>query len=60
MGIRRGVYTVLVRKPEEKRPFGRPKHRWEDNIKIDLIIDPKFLPQHGVFRFRSFYSDNGI
>jgi hypothetical protein len=28
----------LVRKPEEKRPFGRPVRRWEDNIKIDFLI----------------------
>ena len=33
---RRGVYSVLVRKPEGKRPLGRPRHRWEDNIKMDL------------------------
>jgi hypothetical protein len=32
----RGVYRVLVRKPEEKRTLGRPRHRWEDNIKMDL------------------------
>jgi len=30
------VYTVLVGKPEGRRPLGRPRHRWEDNIKIDL------------------------
>jgi hypothetical protein len=30
------VYRVLVGKPEEKRPQGRPKRRWEDNIKMDL------------------------
>jgi hypothetical protein len=36
MGERRGVYRVLVGKPEEKRPLGRPRRRWEDNIKIDL------------------------
>ena len=36
MGERRGVYTVLVGKPEEKRPLGRPRRRWEDNIKMDL------------------------
>jgi len=36
MGERRGVYRVLVRKPEGKRPLGRPRHRWEDNIKTDL------------------------
>jgi len=33
---RRGVYRVLVGKPKEKRPLGRPRHRWEDNIKMDL------------------------
>jgi len=34
---KRGAYNkVLVEKPEEKRPLGRPRHRWEDNIKMDL------------------------
>jgi hypothetical protein len=33
---RRGVYRVLVGKPEGKRPLGRPRRRWEDNIKMDL------------------------
>ena len=36
MGEKRGVYKVLVEKPEGKRPFGRPRRRWEDNIKMDL------------------------
>jgi len=36
MGERRGLCRVLVGKPEGKRPFGRPKHRWEDNIKMHL------------------------
>ena len=36
MGERRGVYRVLVGKLEGKRPLGRPSHRWEDNIKMDL------------------------
>ena len=36
MGERKGVYRVLVGKPEEKRPLGRPRLRWEDNIKMDL------------------------
>jgi hypothetical protein len=36
MAKRRGVYRVLVGKPEGKRPLGRPKRRWEDNIKMDL------------------------
>ena len=35
-GGRRGVYRVLVRKPEGKRTLGRPKRRWKDNIKMDL------------------------
>jgi hypothetical protein len=35
MGERRGVYRVLVGKPERKRPLSRPRHRWEDNIKMD-------------------------
>ena len=32
----RGVHKVLVGKPERKRPLGRPKRRWEGNIKMDL------------------------
>jgi hypothetical protein len=36
MEDRRGVCMVLVRKPEGKRPLGRHRHRWEDNIKKDL------------------------
>ena len=32
----RGVHKVLVGKPEGERPLGRPRRRWEDNIKIDL------------------------
>jgi hypothetical protein len=36
MGERRGVHSVLVGKPEGKRPLGRPRRRWEDNIKIDF------------------------
>ena len=32
----RGVHRVLVGKPEGKRPMGRPRRRWEDNIKMDL------------------------
>jgi hypothetical protein len=36
MGERRGVYRVVVGKPEGKRPLGRPRPRWKDNIKTDL------------------------
>jgi hypothetical protein len=32
----RGIYSVLVERPEGKRPLGRPRRRWEDNIKMDL------------------------
>jgi hypothetical protein len=35
-GERRGVYRVLVGKPEVKRQFQRHRHRWEDNMKMDL------------------------
>jgi len=36
MGEERGVYRVLVGKPEGKRPLVRPRRRWEDNIRMDL------------------------
>jgi hypothetical protein len=42
MGEGRGVYRVLVGRPEGKKPLRRPRHRWEDNIKMDLreiVID---------------------
>jgi len=35
-GERKGVYKVLVRKPERKKPLGRSRHRWEDNITMDI------------------------
>ena len=35
-GAEKGVHRVLVGKPERQRPHGRPRHRWEDNIKTDL------------------------
>jgi hypothetical protein len=38
MGENRGIYRVLVGKPEGKRQLGRHKHRWEDNIKMDLQL----------------------
>jgi hypothetical protein len=37
MGEKRNVYRLLVRKPERKRPLGRPRRRWIDNIKRDLL-----------------------
>jgi len=36
MGEKRGIHRVLVEKPEGNRPFGRPRHRWGDNIKMEL------------------------
>jgi hypothetical protein len=36
MGEVRGAYNILVGRPEGRRPLGRPRHIWEDNIKMDL------------------------
>jgi hypothetical protein len=36
MGEKRKLYKVLVGKPEGKRPLERPRHRWEDGIRMDL------------------------
>jgi hypothetical protein len=36
MGEGRGAYRILMGRPEGRRPLGRPRHRWEDNIKMDL------------------------
>ena len=36
MGEERGVYRFMLGKPEGKRPLGRPRHRWVDNIRMDL------------------------
>jgi hypothetical protein len=36
MGDKRNAYILLVGKPEGKRPLGRPRHRWADNIRMDL------------------------
>jgi hypothetical protein len=36
MGEERKLYKVLVRKPEGKRPLGRPRRRWEDGVRMDL------------------------
>jgi len=38
MGAERGVYRVLVVKPAGKRPLGRPRHGWVDNIRMDLQV----------------------
>jgi hypothetical protein len=36
MGEKKNAYRILVEKPEVKRPLGRPRHRWVDNIKMDV------------------------
>jgi hypothetical protein len=36
MGVKRNAYRILVGKPEGKRPLGRRKRRWEDNLKVEL------------------------
>jgi hypothetical protein len=36
MGEKRGAYRIVVGRPEGRRPLGRPRRRWEDNIKMDL------------------------
>jgi hypothetical protein len=36
MKVMRETYNILVRRPKEKRPLGRPRYRWEDNIRMDL------------------------
>jgi hypothetical protein len=37
MGKVRGAYNILVGRPEGRRPLGRPRRRWEDNIRMDLM-----------------------
>jgi hypothetical protein len=37
MGEKRNVYRLLVGKPERKRPLGRPRHRWIDYVKVDIL-----------------------
>jgi hypothetical protein len=38
MGEKRNAYRLLVRKPEGKRPLGRPRRRWVDNVRMDLGV----------------------
>jgi hypothetical protein len=37
MGKKKNVYRLMVRKPEGKRPLGRPRRRWKDNIKLNVV-----------------------
>jgi hypothetical protein len=58
IGENRNVYRLLVGKPERKRPLGRPRRRWMDNIKMDLleiglnVVDWIGLPLDG-YRWRA-------
>jgi hypothetical protein len=47
-GERRAAYRILLQKPERKNTLGRPRHRWEDNIKIDLMMTDLEGPKHVV------------
>jgi hypothetical protein len=64
MGEGRGVYRVLVGRSEGKRPLGRPRRRWEDNIKMDIReigtdgANWIRLPQDGV-QWRAFLASKG-
>jgi len=54
-GESRGVYRVLVGKPEGKRPLGRPRHRWEDIIKMDLQEGQDWIdPAQDMDRWQAF------
>jgi hypothetical protein len=44
MGERRGAYRILVGEPDGKRPLGKPRRRWKDNIKIDISA----MGRHGL------------
>jgi hypothetical protein len=47
-GQKRNAYRILVGKPEEKRPLGRPRRRWVDNIKMDLKKDGMWIELIGL------------
>ena len=53
MGEERGVYRVLARKPEGRRPLGRPRHRWVDNIRMDLQeVECGYMDWIGLAQYR--------
>jgi hypothetical protein len=57
MGEERGVYKVLVGKPEGKRPMGRPRCRWVDNIRMDLQeVGCEYMDWIGLDRWRTLVS----
>jgi hypothetical protein len=50
-GEKRNAYRLLVGKPEGRRPLGRPRHRWLDNIRMDLV-EVDGVMQTGLVRLR--------
>ena len=52
MDEERGVYKVLVRKPEGKRPLGRPRRKWVDNIRMDLQVGCGYMDWIGLIQDR--------
>jgi hypothetical protein len=57
MGEKRNVYRLLVRKPEGKRPLGRPRRRWIENIKTDLLeIELSVVDWIGLAQYRYSWS----
>ena len=53
MGKERGVYRILVGKPEGRRPLGRPRHRWADNIRMDLqVVGCVYMDWIGLAQYR--------
>jgi len=56
MGEERGVYRVLVGKPEGRRPLGRPRRRWVDNISLDLQeVGCGYMDCHGLAQDRDMW-----
>jgi hypothetical protein len=61
MGDVRSAYNIVVGEPEQKRPFGRPRHRWEDNIMMDIreigwaMLSVCFMFINFVFQIFSFF-----
>ena len=59
MGGKRSVSSVLVEKPVGKRPLGRTRRRWENDIKIDLQLVKKFSAFYGTRKFINVFTTTG-
>jgi len=61
MGEERGVYRVLVGKPEGRRPLGRPRHRCVDNIRMDLQeVGCGYMDWIGRYTFQKLFKETYI